>query len=336
MIASPPRHVGIIGAGAWGTALAIQVARAGHRPFLWGRPQDDLPRMARERRNARFLPDCPFPDVLTIETDAAALANGATDLIVVVPSQGFVSTLQIFAPLIGAQHRMAWATKGLEPGSGRFLHEVATDLLGPKRPLAVLSGPTFAREVGLGLPSAITIAATDDAFAADLALCLQSPGFRAYTSHDMLGVELGGAIKNVIAIAAGMSDGLGFGANARAALITRGLAEMIRLGIALGASAETFSGLSGVGDLVLTCTDDQSRNRQLGLALGRGEPRLSAEQRIGLVEGTHAAAEVRRLAERMRVETPITEHVQRILNGEITPQQAVEILMSRSPKAEPE
>ena len=326
------RPFGVIGAGSWGTALAIQLARNGHAVRLWGRPSDGLEAMARERRNPRYLPDAAFPDPLAIEPDLVQLQRDCGDLLVVTPSHGL---RDVFASIAGGEHRIAWATKGFEEGSGKLPHEVAAETLGAGRALAALSGPTFAREVGKGLPTAITVASTDPAFADELAQALHSPAFRAYTGHDLIGVGVGGAVKNVIAIAAGLSDGLGHGANARAALVTRGLAEAMRLGLALGAKTETFLGLAGVGDLVLTCTDDQSRNRRFGLALAAGKGVDDARREIGqVVEGAWAARDARTRARAVGVEMPITEQVYRVIYESVPPKDALRALLERARRGE--
>jgi glycerol-3-phosphate dehydrogenase (NAD(P)+) len=324
----------VLGAGSWGTALAIQLARGDRPTCLWGRAEDEPERLAAERRNARYLPDAAFPGALQIEPDfERALAS--RDLLVVVPSHAFRSVLLQVRAGLRPDHRVAWATKGFEQDTGLLPHQVARDVLGGELPLAVLSGPTFAREVGAGLPTAMTIAATDAAFAAAMAERIASPNFRAYTSQDLAGVEVGGAVKNVLAIGAGLSDGLGYGANTRIALISRGLAEMCRLGLALGAQLETFMGLSGMGDLVLTCTDDQSRNRRMGLALaaGRGVQELADE--IGqVVEGVYAARAVHGVAARLGVEMPICEQVYRILCEDLPVTDAVNELLNRELREE--
>src|SRR5690606_28815690 len=270
--------------------------------------------MARERENTRYLPGIRLPDNLEIESDLAAALAGARDILLAVPSGALRETLTRIRPLMQDGERVAWATKGFELETGRLPHEVVREVLGEDHALAVLSGPTFAREVAEGLPTALTIASNDEQFAADLARALSGRAFRAYTSSDIVGVEVGGAVKNVLAIGAGLSDGLGFGANARIALINRGLAEMIRLGVALGARQDTLVGLAGMGDLVLTCTDDQSRNRRFGLALAEGRSIAEAEAGIGqVVEGVRAAKAVHQVAERLGVEMPICEQVYRIL-----------------------
>jgi glycerol-3-phosphate dehydrogenase (NAD(P)+) len=231
--------------------------------------------------------------------------------------------------------RVAWATKGFELETGKLPHQVATEVLGMGVPTAVLSGPTFAREVGLGLPTAMTVASRDREYAMELAQRLSGARFRAYASTDMVGVEVGGATKNVLAIGAGISDGLGFGANTRVALITRGLAEMMRLGVALGANKDTFMGLTGLGDLVLTCTDDQSRNRRFGLALAAGKSSDEAQLEIGqVVEGVLAARAVTAVARTYRVEMPIAEQISKVIYDGAPPREAVAVLMARAIKAE--
>ena len=230
---------------------------------------------------------------------------------------------------------MAWATKGFEPGSGRFLHEVAEEVLGADVPLAVVTGPSFAKEVAQGLPTALTVHGSDADFAQAVADALHGPAFRAYTGNDMLGAELGGAMKNVLAVATGVADGMQLGLNARAGLITRGLNEMLRLNHAIGGKAETLMGLAGLGDLVLTCTGDLSRNRRLGLALGRGQSIEDAVRAIGqVVESVQTADEVMRQAERHGVELPISSAVQAVLHGEITPAEGLRLLLAREQKAE--
>ena len=329
--------IAVLGAGSWGTALAIQLARAGQGPVLWGRAEDEPERLAAERRNQAYLPDITFPDGLRIEPDLATAVTRHTDVLIAVPSHAFRLVLDQVQPYLGEASRIAWATKGFEQKTGKLPHQVAREVVGAGPPLAVLSGPTFAREVGVGLPTAMTVAATDTAFAAELATRISDENFRAYTSTDLIGVEVGGAVKNVLAIGTGLSDGLGFGANTRVALISRGLVEMTRLGVALGANAQTFMGLSGMGDLVLTCTDDQSRNRRMGLALAAGTPMQQAAEQIGqVVEGVYAARAVHQVAKREGVDLPICEQVYRILYEGETVDDAVHALMHRSLKAEAE
>jgi glycerol-3-phosphate dehydrogenase (NAD(P)+) len=325
----------ILGAGSWGTALAIQFARAGRPTTLWGRAEDEPERLAAERRNERYLPGAEFPDALKVEPRLSEALAGVRDVLVVVPSGALRQLLTEIAPLLGAGARVAWATKGFELETGKLPHQVAREILGPKVPIAVLSGPTFAKEVGRGLPTAIACASPDPEFALELAHSISTPHLRAYTQADIVGVEVGGAVKNVIAVAAGASDGLGFGSNARVFLITRGLAEMVRLGAALGAQRETFMGLTGLGDLVLTCTDDQSRNRRFGLAVARGASIDEAIREIRqVVEGYHAARAVWKVASELGVDMPICEHVYRVIYEGMDIQSVVETLMTRTISAE--
>ena len=327
--------IAIFGAGSWGTALAVQFARAGHRVALWGRDADQLRQMDEQRCNARYLPGIRFPDNLHPAPDLRQVASKHRDLLICVPSHSFRGVLGTIRPHLQSGARIAWATKGFEHDSGRLPHEVVREVLGKAIPVAVLSGPTFASEVGAGLPTAMTIAANEPGFAAELAVRLSGLNFRAYTSEDMIGVEVGGAVKNVLAIAAGISDGLGFGANTRIALITRGLLEMTRLGAALGAQPATFTGLSGMGDLVLSCTDDQSRNRRLGLMVAAGKSPAEAATAIGqVVEGTFAAVSVKTVATRLGLEMPICEQVWQVLHNRQPPKDAVMALMARSLKPE--
>lgn len=334
MTASP---ITVIGAGSWGTALAIQFARVGRPVRLWGRNREQLADMQRQRCNTRYLPEAAFPDALTVVMDLQAALNGSSDVLVAAPSHAFRDLLTQLASLLPPGVRLAWATKGFELGSGKLPHQVAADVLGAGWPMAVLSGPTFAREVGAGLPTAMTVAASHAEFALALAKSISGQNFRAYTSTDMIGVEVGGAVKNVLAIGAAISDGLGFGANTRIALITRGLVEMTRLGLALGAQRETFMGLAGLGDLVLTCTDNQSRNRRFGLAFAAGKTAEEAQATIGqVVEGYAAARAVVTVAARHQVDMPICRQVFRMLHEGVSPHTAVKELMSREIKAEAE
>ena len=325
----------VVGAGSWGTALAILLANNNLPTRIWGHEHEHMQQLINERVNQAFLPDINFPEQLQPVTTLEAALSGVTDVLVVVPSHAFRAVLEQIVPLIQPGMRLVWATKGLEPGSAKLLHEIAAEVLPADMPTAVLSGPTFAREVAAGLPTAITVASTDTRYAATLAELLQNKTFRVYTSDDLVGVQIGGAVKNVMAIAAGISDGLGFGANSRSALITRGLAEIMRLGIQMGGKAETFMGLAGLGDLALTCTDNQSRNRRFGMALAQGMSAELALESIGqVVEGRQTADEVHRLAERLGVDMPITSGVYRILYEGMDPHQVVSELFSREQKSE--
>ncbi|MGP9800161.1 NAD(P)H-dependent glycerol-3-phosphate dehydrogenase [Rheinheimera sp. NSM] len=307
--------IAVIGAGSYGTALAICLARNGNTISLWGRNSDDIALMAQQRLNQKYLPDIRLPDSLQVTDNLADAAGSSRDILLVVPSHAFAQTLQQIKPFLQPNARVAWATKGLEPETGRLLQDVARDILGEAVSLAVFSGPTFAKEMALGMPTAISLSSTDPEFISELSDLLHcAKSFRVYTNPDFIGVQLGGAVKNVIAIGAGMADGIGFGANARTALITRGLTEMCRLGCALGAKKDTFMGMAGLGDLVLTCTDNQSRNRRFGLLLGQGKAVDDAMQSIGqVVEGYRNAKEVFNLAQRVGVEMPITEQIYQVL-----------------------
>jgi glycerol-3-phosphate dehydrogenase (NAD(P)+) len=331
----PEQPIAVIGAGSWGTALALQFARGGREVRLWGRDAKQLAAMGSDGVNNRYLPDVQFPDNLHVEADLATCLDGVRDIVISVPSHGLRETLIKVQPLLDSSARICWATKGFELSTGKLPHQVAGEILGSDRAMAVLSGPTFAKEVGIGLPTAMTIAASDAEFADDLAAALSGDSFRAYTSGDMIGVEVGGAVKNVLAIGAGLSDGLGFGANTRIALITRGLVEMTRLGVALGANQDTFMGLAGMGDLVLTCTDNLSRNRRMGLALASGKSIEEAQQEIQqVVEGVLAAKAVKQVADRLSVEMPICQGIYRILYEGVPPREVVSALMGRTLKPE--
>ncbi len=326
----------VIGAGSYGTSLTITLARNGHRVLLWGHDPQHIKKLKEERCNQAFLPDIPFPDNLLLETSLKTAINASHNILIVIPSYAFNQVLQNIQPYLTQHSRIIWATKGLEHGTGRLLQEVATEILGDKIPLAVLSGPTFAKEVAAGLPTAIAVAASNIKFTEELQQLFHcGKNFRVYKNHDMIGVQLGGAIKNVIAIGAGISDGMGFGANARTALITRGLAEISRLGIAMGANPSTFMGMAGLGDLVLTCTDNQSRNRRFGMMIGQGMKTEEAEKKIGqVIEGYFNTKEVRALAQRVSVEMPITEQIYQVLYANKNVLEAANTLLSRETKDE--
>lgn len=328
--------VSVLGAGSYGTALAFCLARNNVPTLLWGRDAEHIEALASERENARYLPGATFPDALKPEADLEKVVTASRDILVVVPSHAFKSMLETIKPMLSEGQRIIWATKGLEPGTGRFLRDVAVDVLGEGFALAVLSGPTFAKEMAAGLPTAISLSSADDTLVSDFAAKLHcAKSFRVYTNPDIIGVQLGGAVKNVIAIGAGLADGLGFGANARTALITRGLAELSRLGVKLGAQPETFMGMAGLGDLVLTCTDNQSRNRRFGLALGQGKSVEQAITDIGqVVEGYRNTDEVHILATKMGVEMPICEQIYEVLYNGRSPKEAALALLGRDLKSE--
>jgi glycerol-3-phosphate dehydrogenase (NAD(P)+) len=330
-------HIAVLGAGSWGTALAILLAGNGHRVALWGRDRDQMAAMMGERRNRRYLPDFEFPANLHVNADLDDALAGAQFALAVVPSHGFQELCECLATRATKLKGLFWATKGFDPGSGRLLHEVAADTITTSLPTAVLSGPTFANEIARGLPAAVSCASANAEFAEQVAELFRNDRFRVYASTDMIGVEIGGAVKNVLAIAAGIADGLGFGANTRAALITRGLREIMRFGTALGGRTESFMGLAGLGDLVLTCTDDQSRNRRFGLALAGGQSVAAAQLSVGqVVEGVAAAREVVSKASRMAVEMPIAEQVNKVLHEGVAPADAVHALLTRPPGTESE
>ena len=323
--------VAVLGAGSWGTALAVSLARNGHTTLLWGRDEAELAVIARRGSNEKYLPGQRLPGGLAVEPVLSRAVDTAGACLIAVPSHAFKELVAALAAMPGSRAGLLWATKGLDPSSGRLLHEVAADLLPPGVPLGVLSGPTFAGEVARRLPAAVTLASTDAGFACEWAARLVNPRFRVYTTDDIAGVQIAGAVKNVLAIAAGIADGLGFGANTRAALVARGLSEMVRLGEAAGGRAATFMGLAGLGDLVLTCTDDQSRNRRFGLALARGALPDDAVAALGqVVEGMETSAQVMELAQRFGVEMPICEQVRAVVTGASSAGEAVEALLARN------
>ncbi len=327
-------EVAVFGAGSYGTALGIQLARNGVATRLWGRDAAVIRAMADARENRAYLPGCTLPPALTVTAELAEAATAPLWLLAV-PSHALAGLCRSLKPLLHSGVRVATASKGFEPDTGRLAHEVVAHELGAAVPVAIVSGPTFALEVGRGLPSAVTVASTDQTLANDVAEALHGPQMRAYTLEDVIGVAIGGSVKNVIAIAVGIADGMGMGANTRALLITRGLSEVMRLGEALGARRDTMMGLSGMGDLLLTCTDDQSRNRRFGKAIGQGQAAQAAIDEIGqVVEGVRNAVEVHHLAQRHGVDMPICEQVYRVLHEKLPPQQALAALAARPQRAE--
>lgn len=330
-----PEKISVYGAGSWGTALALQLARNGLDVLLWDFNPEDINLYDKERENTKFLPGIPFPENLRCTDSIEEMVEHSHDQLIVIPSHGFRQLLGQLKPLLSGSHNIFWATKGLEVGSGKLLHEVLIEELGEDVSYGLVSGPTFALEVAKGLPSAMTAAASTPELSQRIANAFQGGNYRVYTSNDVIGVELGGAVKNVLAIAAGISDGLGYGANARAAIITRGLAEIMRLAERMGAKHETIMGLAGVGDLVLTCTDNQSRNRRLGLALGQGKTVDAAIEEIGqAVEGAKTSHSIGALAESVGVEMPICENVHKVIYAGLDPKEAVKALLGRQLKAE--
>lgn len=324
--------IAILGAGSWGTAVAIHLAASGNQVMLWGNNPQHVQTMIEKGCNERYLPSITFPENLRPTIALEQCLEEASLLIVAVPSHAFAELLSL---LPKPKQGLAWLTKGIDPLSHKLLSELVAERWGKDFPIAVISGPSFAKEVAKGLPTAITLASNNTSYQQSIRNILHHSNMRVYLSKDVIGVQLCGAVKNVLAIACGISDGLGYGANAKAALITRGLAEMSRLGLSMGAREDTFIGLAGVGDLVLTCTDDQSRNRRFGLLLGKNVGILDAEKQIGqVVEGKHNAAQVCQLAEQLQIEMPICQQVKALLEEKVSAEQAVKNLMSRSPREE--
>lgn len=328
------KTITVLGAGSWGTALALLLARRGLSVRLWGHNPEHMQTLQRDRCNKRYLPDCTFPECLVVESNLSLALQDVADVLVVVPSFAFRAVLMSARPYFCDNVRLVWGTKGLDPAKGQFLDAVVTEVLGRQIPMAALSGPSLAKEVAAGLPTAVTIASPDDAFLADLLAYYHGDLFRVYQSNDMVGVELFGLCKNIFAIAAGISDGLQLGENARSALITRALTEMGRLAEVLGGSPETLVSLAGVGDLMLTCTADGSRNRRFGLALGEGVTVDLAQARIGqTVEGLHNVKLVHQLAQKNNVEMPITEQIFGVIEHGLSPKKAAAVLLAREPRA---
>jgi len=327
--------IAVLGAGSWGTALAIQLTRAGHNVLLWGNNARHMQLLSEQRCNQQYLPDITFPESLQLTSSLEQALASPAWVLIAIPSQAYRSFLHENAHLFKADMGIAWASKGMEEGTSKLIHQVVAEELPQCHKTAVLSGPTFAGEVARDLPTAITVASAAEDFSRQISDDLHSGHFRVYLSTDLIGVELGGAFKNVLAIAAGAADGLGFGANTRAALITRGLAEMMRLGEAMGGQRETFMGLAGMGDLILTCTDNQSRNRRTGLLLAQGKTLEQVHVEIGqAIEGIKTAKEAMRLARLHNVEVPITEQVYRVLYENCPIDEAVHTLLSRKSSQE--
>jgi len=326
-------RITLLGAGAWGTALAIAFAGK-HEVTLWSREEDVAADLLATRENHRFFPGYRLPESVAVSTDFAAAVANAELLVVATPIAGLRPTVEHLKAL-GVALPVLWVCKGFEAGSGKLPHQVVAEVLGATVLSGALSGPSFAEEVAAGQPTAIALAANNPGFARETARQLHSTRLRIYANDDLVGVEVGGAVKNVLAIATGACDGLGLGLNSRAALMTRGLAEIARLGMALGAQRDTFMGLAGMGDLILTCTGDLSRNRRVGLALAENKllPQILAE--LGHVaEGVYTAREVDRLARQFGVDMPISAAVAAVLDGRLNAAQAVEQLMARDPKEE--
>jgi glycerol-3-phosphate dehydrogenase (NAD(P)+) len=325
--------IAVLGAGAWGTAIAATLAQR-HTVVLWARSSQQCAAMREQGVNQRYLPGQALPPQMAITDSVGAALEAADYALIAVTTPALRETLQRISAH-NSQPPVICLCKGFEPGRAQLPHQVCADELGDNNPCGVLSGPSFAQEVARGLPTAVTLASSSAEFARAAALALHSPAFRVYSSDDVIGVEVAGAVKNVMAIAAGICDGLQYGYNARAALITRGLVEITRLGVALGGRAETFMGLAGAGDLILTCTGDLSRNRQVGLKLAQGEPLDMILRKLGHVaEGVNTARELHSIAARLGIEMPITRAVCRVLIDHTQARSAADELLQRGPKAE--
>ncbi|MCF6766344.1 NAD(P)-dependent glycerol-3-phosphate dehydrogenase [Thiotrichales bacterium 19S3-7] len=325
----------VLGAGSWGSALAIHLASLTHQVMLYCHDPVQAKLMQSDRINRHYLPESPFPDTLSVTYDFKAYMAQIKHILIAVPSNAFKSVLTQIIPYLSRQHTVLWATKGLCSKEHRLLSEVAKDLLPTFTPYGVITGPSFAKEVAKHLPTAVLVASNQITFAQQMQSLWTGNYFRCYISDDLIGAQVGGAVKNVLAIAVGISDGLGFGSNAKAALITRGLAEMTRFGLKLGAQKETISGLACLGDLVLTCTDNQSRNRRFGLLLGQGESKNNAINQIGqVVEGYETTEHIYYLAKKLTIEMPIVNQTYAVLYQDKNPLDAVNSLMGRELKTE--
>lgn len=327
--------ISVLGAGSWGTAVAILAAKNGYQTLLWGHRSAHISTLSKNRENKQYLPGLTLPNNLSVTDSLEEAAQFSSLILLSVPSHAFSDTLVKLKPFTRKNTKIIWASKGFNTVNGPLLNQTVEHIFSKTIETAVISGPSFANEVAMGLPTAITIASASPNLADNLAHILHNQYFRTYTSHDIIGVQVGGAVKNVLAIAAGIADGLGFGANTRAALITRGLQEIIRLGTKLGGQLETFMGLAGLGDLILTCTDNQSRNRRLGLALGQGKTKTEAIKEIAQeIEGIAAAKETFLLATMYHIDMPIIEQTYQVLYENLDPRMAVHNLLARTPKAE--
>lgn len=325
----------VVGAGSWGTALSVVLAGNGHSVYLWGRNSTHIATLKSQNCNQRYLPDAIFPEGLMAVDDLESCLRECDEIVLAVPCAGMRSILEFIDKQGNDNLKLCLTSKGLEATTQYLNHQIVEDCLGDKASTVVLSGPSFAKEVAAGLPTAVTIAGSNIQTTALFAEKFHNEVFRTYTHDDIIGVEVGGAVKNVMAIAAGITDGLGFGSNTRAALITRGLAEIIRLGVILGGRQETFMGLTGLGDLILTCTDDQSRNRRFGLELAEGSTVSEACENIGqAIEGIKTSHEVLQLALKNNIEMPITQQVCQVVSGEVLPSDAVKALLKRDQRPE--
>ena len=330
---SSPLRFTVLGAGSWGSALAVHLSFCGYPTVLWSHNAQHALEMQSKKENLRYLPDIQFPSALTVDANLKQALAQADIVLLATPSKAFEAMLYQIKPLLTPSQILLSATKGLTE-HGEFMGDLAHRIL-PNTRYALLSGPSFAKEVARHLPTTVIIASHDKECAKELAHLLSKNVFRVYSSDDLIGVQIGGAVKNILAVAVGISDGMGFGANARAALITRGLREMKRLGLAAGGELKTIMGLSGLGDLVLTCTDNQSRNRRLGIAIGQGKSIQDVKNEIGqVIESIDTSALIQKLIQRLQIEMPITEQVYQVLHHGLAPTQAVKNLFSRSLKSE--
>lgn len=321
--------IAVLGAGSWGTAMALMMARAGHHVTLWAHHPAHISTLEKDRCNTRFLPDHPFPETLSTSHNLEKTVSTHQFIMVAVPSHALRATLEKFKSSLQKDAVVTWITKGFETDTGLLAHEVVRQTLGSTVRMALISGPSFALEVAQGLPTAVIVASPNLETATFVAQTIRTANFLTFPTESIASAEIGGSMKNILAIAAGISDGLGFGSNARAALITLGLKEMVQLGNVYQCSEESFLGLAGVGDLVLTCTDDKSRNRRLGLRLGQGESIEDAKLAIGQeVEGIHAAREVHTICKKWALEMPICTQVYRILYKKLAPEVAVRYLLT--------
>jgi len=331
----PTAPITVLGAGSFGTALALLLARNGNQVRLWGNESDRMQQLKSKHENEYYLPGFALPDNMAVFTDLAKSLEGVQDILIVVPSHAFTSILKKIKPLVPDNVRIAWGSKGLDPQTQDLLHVRVADIFSKDTPMVVVAGPSFAKEVAANLPTAVSIASNNPEFCQDCVERFHNDRFRVYVNSDMIGVELCGALKNILAIAVGIADGLSLGANTRAALITRGLAEMSRLCEALGGHRTTLMGLAGVGDLVLTCTDNQSRNRRFGLAVGQGKTQAQALEEIGqAVEGLQNVKQVHLLSKKLHVDMPIVEQVYQVLEKGVSPSHVLSELLERAPKRE--
>lgn len=324
-----------MGAGSWGTALALLLHRHGIPVVWWTHNEAQAQTINATHENKSYLPGVELPSGLILSSDLVGCLDGVDDVLIVVPSVAFLETINRLKQLRPNNLRLVWGTKGLDVDSHHLLHEVVSHLYGPETSMAVISGPSFAKEVAVGVPTAVSLACNDPDFAADLVAMFHGSTFRVYANPDLTGVELCGVVKNVLAIGVGICDGFNLGANTRSALITRGLAEMTRLCLALGGQSQTAMSLAGVGDVILTCTDNQSRNRRFGLMLGQGISADEAKAMIGqAIEGYANARQLYELAQQHEVDTPIINATYRILYEGALIQTQVDILMGRDSKTE--